>query len=179
MVFFRRNKKIRDAAYSLFTEIVAQARSTHFFSDWGVADTLDGRFDLIVLHVSMVIGRLEQGNESKQMALLIRYLQEVLFENMDMSLRELGVGDMSVGKKVKAMAEAYYGREAAYAKAIRSDDMTNNLKSVLIRNIYRQQAPEDEMLDSLVCYVTAQVNCLKKQTDDDFLLARIIFKEVN
>lgn len=179
MVFLRRNKKIKDAAYALFTEIVAQARRPHFYSDWCVADTLDGRFDVIILHVSLVVNRLEQDKDNKQMALLIRYLQEVLFENMDMSLREMGVGDMSIGKKVKVMADAYNGRLTAYNKAIRSDDVKRNFKSALIRNIYREQPPENEILDKLISYVMAQVKCLKMQTVDDFILAKIFFEEVS
>lgn len=179
MVFSRRNKKIKDAAHVLFTKIVAQARIPEFYSNWEVADTLDGRFDLIILHVALVVNRLERHDEDKQMALLIRYLQEVLFDNMDMSLREMGVGDMSVGKKVKVMAEAYCGRAAAYAKAIRSDDMATSLKPVLIRNIYREQVPENAMLDHFVSYVVGQVKYLESQADEDFMLARIIFEEVN
>jgi len=178
MVFLRRNKKIKDAAYVLFTKIVAQARRPEFYSDWKVADTLDGRFDLIILHVALVVDRLERREDNKQMALLTRYLQEVLFDNMDMSLRELGVGDMSVGKKVKVMAEAYYGRAAAYAKAIRSDKMIEDLKIVLARNIYREQVPEAAIVDHFASYVVAQVKCLEKQIDEDFMLTKIIFEEV-
>ncbi len=178
MVFFKQNKKIKDAAYLLFTKIVAQARKSIFYSDWCVADTLDGRFDLIILHIALVVRRLEDFGENKQTALLIRYLQEVLFDNMDMSLRELGVGDMSVGKKVKIMAEAYFGRATAYADALRSDDITANLGPVLLRNIYRENAPEKVILDHFVSYVIAQIKYLEKQEDEDFIMARITFDEV-
>lgn len=179
MVFLRRNKKIKDAAYLLFTEIVAQARLPEFYSNWRVADTLDGRFDLIILHVSLVVNRLELKGEDKQFSLLIRYLQEVLFDNMDMSLREIGVGDMGIGKKVKIMAEAYYGRAAAYADAIRSDNMTENLKLVIIRNIYREQEPGNVILDQFVSYVLVQVKFLENQTDEDLMRANISFEKVD
>lgn len=179
MVFLRRNKRIKDAAYVLFTEIVAQARSPEFYANWQVADTLDGRFDLIILHVSIVVNRLEACGDNKEVALLIRYLQEVMFDNMDMSLRELGVGDMSVGKKVKIMAEAYYGRIAAYRQAIRSDDMASEIKESLARNIYREQMPDDAILESLACYVERQVRSLEDQTVEDLLSAKLIFGKVN
>lgn len=178
MVFLRRNKKIKDAAYLLFTKIVEQARQPEFYLDWKVADTLDGRFDLIILHVALVVDRLEVHDEDKDMVLLIRHFQEVLFDNMDMSLREIGVGDMSVGKKVKIMAEAYYGRAAAYAKAVRSDDVAASLKPVLIRNIYRGQVPEDVNLEAFVSYIIRQVKCLAQQADADLMSATIIFEEV-
>lgn len=179
MVFLRRNKKIKDAAYVLFNKVVAQARTPEFYANWHVADTLDGRFDVIILHVALVVNRLESQTDNKRMALLARYLQEVLFDNMDMSLREIGVGDMSVGKKVKVMAEAYYGRAAAYAKAIRADDKEESLKSVLIRNIYREKAPDNTIVDQFAAYVIAQVKCLEKQAVDDVMLANIIFEKVN
>ncbi|MBL4801463.1 MAG: hypothetical protein JKY45_06175 [Emcibacter sp.] len=179
MAFFRRNKKIKDAAYDLFTKIVEQARSPEFYANWHVADTLDGRFDLIILHVGLVINRLEASGENKEVTLLIRYLQEVLFDNMDMSLRELGVGDMSVGKKVKVMAEAYYGRMAVYRRAIHSEDRENKLKSSLIRNIYRDDAPEDAIIGCFVTYVSKQVKCLEGQATEDLMLAKLIFIKVS
>jgi len=174
MVVFGHNRKIRQAAYGLFARIVEQARDRGFYANWQVADTLDGRFDLIVLHVSLVVNRLEKHGPDKNNALLIRFLQEALFDNMDMSLRELGVGDMSVGKKVKIMAEAYYGRLAAYKEAVGTDD----LGPVLIRNIYREQGPEAAILDRLTGYIRRQADCLDKQTDENIMAAGLIFEDV-
>ena len=179
MAFFRRNKKIKDAAYVLFSNIVEQARHPEFYVNWQVADTLDGRFDLIILHVGLVVNRLESSGDDKQVALLIRYLQEVLFDNMDMSLRELGVGDMSVGKKVKIMAEAYYGRLTVYRKAIRSDNMASALKSSLARNIYRDVGPDEAILKHFVSYVERQVKCLEEQTVEGLMQAKLVFTEVS
>ncbi|NOZ65451.1 MAG: ubiquinol-cytochrome C chaperone [Alphaproteobacteria bacterium] len=179
MVFLRRNKKIKEAAYVLFNKIVAQARDPHFYETWKVADTLDGRFDLIILHMALVINRLEADGEDKKIALLIRFLQEVLFDNMDMSLREMGVGDMSVGKKVKAMAEACYGRIAAYKKAIRSEDIKGNLAVSLSRNIYREKMTDDDILAQLAAYTQQQVDVLNSQSSQDLLLAQFSFGEIS
>ncbi len=177
MSIFNRSKKIRNAAHSLFTDVVKQARRPKFYADWGVADTLDGRFDLIILHVSLVINRLESQAESKATALLIRYLQEVLFDNMDMSLREIGVGDMGVGKKVKIMAEAYYGRKLAYKRAINSDDSCGQLKLALTRNIYRGQPPEQSILGHFGRYIECQIKCLGQQTDDELMSGKLFFDQ--
>ena len=179
MAFFRRNKKIKDAAHVLFSKIVEQARCPEFYAKWQVADTLDGRFDLIILHLGLVINRLESREDDKQVALLIRYLQEVLFDNMDMSLREMGVGDMSVGKKVKVMAEAYYGRMTVYRHAVRADDMAPALKSSLVRNIYRGAEPDEAILGKFVSYVVRQVKCLEEQAVEDVMQTKLIFTEVS
>ncbi len=186
--FFNKNSKIKDIAHGLFTKIVSQARQPEFYEAWQVPDTLDGRFDLIILHVSLVADRFEAQLQdkntahNKNMAMLIRYLQEVLFDNMDMSLRELGVGDMSVGKKVKIMAEAYYGRKKAYQQIIRSSDMApdfkNTFKEALSRNIYRDQKPDDGVLDDFVSYVNRQIECLESQSYEDFMSGNIVFTEV-
>ncbi len=179
MVFLRRNKKIKDAAHVLFNKIVAQARDPYFYETWKVADTLDGRFDLIILHMALVINRLEIDGGNKKIALLIRFLQEVLFDNMDMSLREMGVGDMSVGKKVKVMAEACYGRIAAYKKAIRSEDIKGNLAVSLSRNIYREKMTDDDILAQLAAYTQQQVDVLNSQSSQDLLLAQFSFGEIS
>lgn len=186
--FFNKNSKIKDIAHGLFTKIVSQARQPEFYATWEVADTLDGRFDLIILHVSLVVDRLEallqdeNMTHNKNTVMLIRYLQEVLFDNMDMSLREMGVGDMSVGKKVKIMAEAYYGRKKTYQEIIRSDDMSpdfkDDFKDALLRNIYKDQKPGDRALDDFVSYVIRQIDGLANQSYEGFMSENIVFTEV-
>ena len=174
---FNDNNKIRDVAHVLFSRIVEQSRNPKFYTDWKVADTLDGRFDLIILHLSLVINRLEKSDGNKKILLLIRYLQEVLFDNMDMSLRELGVGDMSVGKKVKIMAEAFYGRKAAYQKAINSDHRADQFSLSLIKNIYRENEPEKNILDHFADYIVLQINTLENYTDDDLTSGKLVFAD--
>lgn len=178
MIFLNSRRKIREAAYPLFNSIVLQARAARFYRDWGVADSVDGRFDMIVLHVSLVIARLESGKDGKNSGLLIRYLQEVMFDNMDLSLREMGVGDMSVGKKVKHMADAFNGRHQAYLQAIRAQDMAQAIKPVLIRNIYRGQVPPETMLGQFAAYVLSQVKNLQQQPDEELMAGQINFEEV-
>ncbi len=176
--FFSGDGKIKNNAHILFTYVVEQARKPDFYREWGVADSLDGRFDLIILHLSLLIGRLEADPQNRQKAILIRTLQEALFDNMDMSLREMGVGDMSVGKKVKAMAEAFYGRKKAYQKAMVSDDATKAIKAALIRNIYRDRKPEEHIIDLFASYVTRQAICLGQQSGEDLMSAKVFFEEV-
>jgi len=174
---FNKQGKIRDIAHILFGRIVDQSRQPKFYAAWAVPDTLDGRFDLIILHVSLVVNRLEASDENKQISLLIRHLQEVLFDNMDMSLREMGVGDMSVGKKVKIMAEAYFGRKAAYQAALRADKSAAGIAASVVKNIYREQPPGENIVDQFVAYIERQAQALEKQSDEALIAGDVFFEE--
>jgi cytochrome b pre-mRNA-processing protein 3 len=107
---FRRNRH-RDAALRLYHAIVAQARAPVFFAGFGVPDTFDGRFELIALHGYLVLNRLKA--EGPRMAELAQELFDVMFADFDRGLREMGVGDLGVGRQVKTMAQAFYGRIGA------------------------------------------------------------------
>ncbi|WP_245414622.1 ubiquinol-cytochrome C chaperone family protein [Aestuariivirga litoralis] len=108
---------------------MAAARHPAFYAQWGVPDTLDGRFDMIALHTFLVLDRLK-GVEADFRQRLV----DEFFSDMDRSLRELGVGDISVGKKVRKMAEVFYGRVAAYDAALAGE--TGALAAALARNVF-------------------------------------------
>lgn len=116
----------------LYEAIVAAARRPQPYAEWGVADTLDGRFDMICLHAFLVLDRLKGGAGA-----LRQNLVDELFHDMDRSLREMGVGDVSVGKKVRKMAEVLYGRLAAYDSAAGRPE----LERAIARNVYGGEAP--------------------------------------
>jgi cytochrome b pre-mRNA-processing protein 3 len=133
MIFglFRR-KKDEETISSLYGAIVAQARSPVFYRDLGVADTAEGRFEMMVLHVFMVLHRLkEEGEERRQLG---QSLFNVLFLDLDRGLRELGVGDLKVPKKIRKMGESFYGRVKAYDEALASPD-NRALEQALARNV--------------------------------------------
>ena len=92
---------------------MAAARHPLPYASWGVADDIDGRFDMIALHLFLVLDRLKGENSFFRQRLVDEF-----FADMDRSLREMGVGDISVGKKVRKMAEAFYGRVAAYDEGL-------------------------------------------------------------
>ncbi len=97
-------------------------------------DTVDGRFDMIILHAFAVLDRLKGEEPEFRQALV-----DELFRDMDRSLREMGVGDLSVGKKVRKMAEVFYGRIAAYDKALA--ESREALDAAIARNIFPDGAP--------------------------------------
>jgi cytochrome b pre-mRNA-processing protein 3 len=118
------------AAETVYGAIVAQARRTHFYADWHVPDTVDGRFDMITLLMFAVLDRLKD-EPDKTMA---QHLTNVFFTDMDRSLREMGVGDLSVGKKVRKIAESFYGRIDAYRKAMVAGGTA--LQEAIARNVF-------------------------------------------
>ncbi len=123
-------------ARAAYIALVAQARNRFFFTTLGVPDTLDGRFEVMVLHMFLMQYRLRESDPE-----FARFLSEVFFQEMDASIRELGVGDSGVLHRVKRMGKAYHGRLQAYAEGLTKDDEV--LKSALARNLYGTVAEGD------------------------------------
>ena len=123
----------------LYGAIVAAARHVRFYENMGVADTIVGRFEMIVLHLFLVLNRLKgEGVED-----LRQNLTDEFFADMDRSLRELGVSDVAVGKKVRKIAESYFGRVTAYDKALSVGPKV--LEEAIGRNIYPDGASEESI----------------------------------
>ena len=153
----------------LYGAIVAVARHVQFYENMGVADTIDGRFEMIVLHLFLVLNRLKgEGVED-----LRQNLTDEFFSDMDRSLRELGVSDVAVGKKVRKIAESYYGRVMAYDKALSGN--AELLQETLSRNIYPDGAPENSV-KSMANYFVAAVQIIGKVTLEQILRSELKFQ---
>jgi len=100
---------------TIYGMIVTRAREPVFYNGYGVPDTVDGRFDLVVLHLWMVLRRLGADTDSRKLA---QGLFDLFCSDMDANLREMGVGDMTVPKRMQAFGQAFYGRSAAYDAAL-------------------------------------------------------------
>jgi cytochrome b pre-mRNA-processing protein 3 len=128
----------RGTIETIYGMIVTQAREPLFYRDLGVPDTVNGRFDLLVLHLWMVLGRLKalpRGDGPSQ-ALFDRFCID-----MDDNLREMGVGDLTVPKRMQAFGEAFYGRAAAYDLALTAGQ--EPLAQALCKNILNGQGIEN------------------------------------
>ena len=101
---------------ALYGAIVAQARDPRFYEAYGVPDTVLGRFDLIVLHLALVLRRLREGDASART--LAQGLFDAFCRDMDHNLREMGVGDQGVPRQMRRVGEAFYGRAQAYDAAL-------------------------------------------------------------
>jgi cytochrome b pre-mRNA-processing protein 3 len=138
-----RHLKQERAGFALYGAAVAAARAPYFYAVLGVPDTLDGRFDLVGIHAFLIIRRLGAADD-KQAKLVAQAVFDAMFSDMDINLREIGVGDMVIGKRVRAMWEAFHGRCAAYETALESDD-PQELESALARNVWRGEPDADAM----------------------------------
>lgn len=150
----------------LYEAIVAAARHVRFYENMAVPDTIDGRFEMIVLHLFLVLNRLKgEGVED-----LRQDLTDEFFADMDRSLRELGVSDVAVGKKVRKIAESYYGRVTAYDRALSASPKM--LEEAVSRNVYPNSAPE-ESIRAMTRYFSDAVKHLGTISVEEILLGEL------
>lgn len=129
----------RGTAPALYQAVVARGREPHWYADGAVPDTIDGRFDMIAAILSLVLIRLESDPAGVAQGAL---LTEVFIEDMDGQLRQIGIGDIVVGKHMGRMMAMLGGRIGAYRDGVAAKD----LGAALIRNLYRGAAPGAEAL---------------------------------
>ncbi len=125
----RQTAALRALSGRLEAQISARSRAPVFYSAFGVADSIDGRFDMLALHAALVLERLE-GADARDLA---QALIDAIFVSFDEGLRQLGAGDVGMSRRMKKMAEAFFGRMQAYRDA-RDQDA---LEAAITRNIYR------------------------------------------
>jgi len=161
------DRTIRD----LYGAIVAQARSAAFYTGYGVPDTVQGRFDLIVLHLVLLLERFGQTNRTGRS--IGQKLFDVFCRDLDDNLREMGVGDLAVPKQMRSFAEAFYGRQAAYLAALGSTD-ERKLEKALARNIF-QNAGSDSGPRRLARYARAAFRQFAAQDENALLRGEIVY----
>ena len=157
------NKRQDSSEIKIFYDnVVSLARNEDLYTKGGVPDTIDGRFELIILHCHLFIKKLiSSGNEEK---LFSQNLINYMITDFDRSLREIGVGDLSVGKKIKFMVSAYYGRANAYDKAIKENNKT--LSNVLKKNLYGTIKPKTDEVIYMEKYIKNFLNLLNSTKDN-------------
>lgn len=126
----------------VYGDIVAAARLPELYAAMGAPDTLMGRFGALALHVALVLRRLRALPPPADR--LAQDLVDRFFADLDSALREIGIGDVSVPKKVRALGEAFYGRAAAYDAALAEDAPPHALEEALARNLLDR--PEEPAL---------------------------------
>lgn len=156
---------------ALYVAAVEQARRPEFYLNLGVADTPDGRFDMVSLHVILLLRRLKRDHPGT--ADTAQALFDLMFADMDRNLREMGVGDVSVGKRVKGMAKGFYGRLAAYDAGLDVDD--DSLAMALRRNLYRKTSPTDRQVETVAAYARAADTALRNTPLSTVLAGTVTF----
>jgi len=161
---------IRRQAGAVYAQLVNQARDPWLYREAGVPDTVDGRFEMLVLHMFLFLFRLRQESDyGRKYPPFEKEMIELMFDDMDQNLREMGVGDMSVGKKVNIMAEALYGRFQAYDDALESKEEVN---AALRRNVYgtlEEDEVDEDAVEQLQLYLGLLLNHFRRMNADEMV----------
>lgn len=160
----------REAGRDLCIVVTRAAREPAFYGPGRTPDTFEGRFEVVTLIASLVLRRLagrgEQADRTSQA------LFDTLFRSFDQALRDVGVGDLSVGKRIRKMAEAFYGRAGAYRLALDNDDAAVLLEA-LSRNLLAGVEAEEGFAETLTAFVRAAVESLDHLPDSELLAGRM------
>jgi cytochrome b pre-mRNA-processing protein 3 len=174
MILGQASKKTQpDAAALFYHEIVRQARSPMLYQNLGVPDTIDGRFDSIILHASLVIHFLVKQGESGQSA--AQRLFDTMFRDFNHNLRQIGIGDLSMARHFRRMSEGFNGRLRSYENALNAQ---NNalLSAALARNIFRRDDAENITgLSNMLQYVWRQFNHIADIPPEKLLAGGLAF----
>ena len=174
VISFSQRRSIRDAAERAYRRVVEQARQPIFFMEYGVPDSVDGRFELICLHAFLYLHRLK--SDRPRASRLCQSFFDTMFADLDRGLREMGTGDLSVGRQVKRMAQGFYGRIRAYEEGIAGDH--SRLHAALARNLFGTAAASARHLAAMADYVRATAADLGRQPAAELAAGRIRFVAV-
>jgi cytochrome b pre-mRNA-processing protein 3 len=163
----------RIAGQRLYEAAARQARQPAFYTALAAPDTVEGRFELYTLHVVLLVHRLK-GIEGEA-ARVSQALFDAYIQALDDALREMGVGDLSVAKKMRKLGEAFYGRAKAYQGALASSDMPG-LSALIDRTLYA--GVEHPPTDRLANYVQRSVAALASTPVDEVIAVRLNWPEI-
>ena len=161
-----------DALYAVYRAIVAQSRQPVFYAQWGVPDTVTGRFDVLSLHMGLVFRRL--GGVGKPATEFSQALFDLFFKDMDRNLREMGAGDLSVPKKIRNMGNLFYGLATNLNEAMARGDRAE-VEAVLKRNLFADIETAD--VPALADYLEAEYAKLKLQSVDAIIGGKVLLGE--
>ena len=156
-------------ARALYVALVKQARRPEFYLGCGVPDTVDGRFEMIALHAFLLLRRLKQDHQ--QTADLAQAVFDIMFTDMGENLREMGTGDLGVGKRIKAMAAALYGRIKVYENGLAGDGLDQALR----RNLFAAATPRAADVARLTLYLRREAAALDDTSLDQLLTGQVAF----
>ncbi len=155
--FKQKSKQTKQEAEKLYSAALANVRQEIFYTKYGVPDTFDGRFDLLLLHIFIILQRTMNQDNYKELS---QDLFDTMFKDMDQTLREMGIGDMGIPKHMKRMMQGFNGRMHAYHDALCSPD---KLKEVIARNLYAMDLGSKELdktgLDAVCAFVSRNLYC--------------------
>jgi cytochrome b pre-mRNA-processing protein 3 len=164
-IVFRRRKPEEEFAASVYKRTAEQSRTPELFESCGIPDNLYGRFDSLSLHAALMIDRLRREPDGDTLA---QSFFDAMFRHLDLTLREIGVQDLGVGRRIKIMAEGLHGRALAYREALAGGPTP--LAEVLRRNAYGGSPPEEvQTVAALEAYVRRYAEHLAATTRGDLI----------
>ena len=170
--WLKRKSRRRKSASDLYQAALTQSRQSEFYDAMAVADTMDGRFDLLSLHMILLIDRLNTlGGPGRKLG---QALFDSMFKRMELDLREMGIGDLGVPKHMQKMMKAFNGRAHAYQTALEAQD-ASALEIAVAKNIYRNSGDVTPQAKALAGYVQHAHGMLASASLDDLSAARVAF----
>lgn len=160
----------RRTAHEIYVKAAEASRQPLFYAQYDVPDTVEGRYDMLSIHIILLLRTLK--TKKQETAKLAQLVFDVMFRNVDDTLREMGVGDLKVGKKVREYAEAFFGRALAYEEALAGKEP---LAVALARNVYTSEDPA--VAEGLAGYVTLAARSLEEQGAEAIASGRFTFPE--
>jgi cytochrome b pre-mRNA-processing protein 3 len=167
--FLQRNQQAATIA-ALYGAIVAQARAPGIYRSFEIPDTLEARFEVLILHLALALDRLAADPSARETG---QGVFDLFCQDMDDHMREMGVGDLTVPKKMRRLADAFYGRQEAYRAALGSEAA---LTATLSRNIY--DGAKAERASALARYVKAAAESLARQAPAGIAAGRIAWPDL-
>lgn len=175
--FWTRRPGLSKIAADTYSTVVVQARHPAFYERLGVPDTLDGRYDMLVIHMALLLRRLSMfapGDKPTRKAPLPR-LAQILFDLMEKDLKRnvrlIGVRETAVGREGKKMVRAFYGRAYSYEMGLREE----TLEQALRENLYRNSTPSDDQVGHMAAYIFREADRLRQTPEDVFLKGGLSF----
>ncbi|MEL6504385.1 MAG: ubiquinol-cytochrome C chaperone family protein [Pseudomonadota bacterium] len=157
---FGSGREQQDHAHALYGAVVAHARDPQFFARHGVPDTFDGRFEMLVIHLFLIHERLK--DEPVEARAISQNVFDLFIDDMDAALREAGVGDQTVPKRIAKMTQVFYGRTGAFEAALAADDAQAELASAIERNLFADMEANGHH-EGLAAYLKAQYDHLRQK----------------
>lgn len=175
-LFTKQGRLTHRQARELYKVVIRSSRNPIFYSDYNVPDTMEGRFEMVALHAGLLVNRLcrpDMGVEGQKLA---QAFFDEMFKAIDLSIREMGVGDLAVPKRIKKMMTNFKGRAFAYDEATKANQ--NEIIHVLSRNIYLTEKPSSYAIKKFADYVSNCVSSLEKQSLSDFNQGKLLFPSI-
>lgn len=173
----KKGRLSREKAKDLYNKVVLASRNPVFYTAYNVPDTTEGRFEMICLHGGILVNRLSRPDMGAEGRMLAQAFFDIMFINLDWSIREAGVGDLAVPRRIKKMMSDFKGRSFAYDEAIKAG--AGESIHALTRNLYGSTPkPPPETLSTMATYLQNCVTKLSEQGLSDFWQGHVYFPDL-